>query len=96
MQKKSKASAEDIFMTLSTVVYKSGLEIIFELEEKGRRAGHFRGIIYRYLSEWEQEGYVSHRIREIDITGLPYKEWIRTSGSSSPFEKYAVDLVLQS
>jgi len=74
----------------------SKVGFISELETKGMRAGHFKGVMYVHLQNWEEEGYVSHRVRETDNAGLPHLEYIRTEGKFSPFEKYLTDLILQS
>ncbi|MDD5417054.1 MAG: hypothetical protein PHU12_03705, partial [Candidatus Aenigmarchaeota archaeon] len=61
---KPKATTDDLFNTLSSSTWKTGLEIIAELESKGFRAGHFRGAMYVYFSKWEEEGLIKHRIRK--------------------------------
>lgn len=64
IMRKPKATYEDLYNTLSFTKWKTGLELIKELESNGKRAGHFRGTMYVYLAQWEDDGFIRVRERE--------------------------------
>ena len=80
-----KASYTDLYETLSYTLWKTGLEVIRELEGQGKPASHMRGIMYIHLSEWEDEGLIKARNRPLTpeqmAVGLtmPQREYRRTS-----------------
>ena len=87
---KEKATIEDLYDVLSYHVWKKGLEIIEELEESGKKAGHFRGVMYVHFSRWEEEGFIESREAEMtewekEHIGLPRREYHKIS-AGSPFD----------
>ena len=58
-----KATIDDLYGVLSYNVWKTGLEIIKELEDSGKRASSLRGSMYVYLNDWEEQRLVKSRKR---------------------------------
>lgn len=82
----TKATAQDLYDTLSYKVWKSGLEMIQELKDSGKKvSGYFNANKYIYLSEWEMEGLIRSRERALSEERLrirrriPQREYLRIS-----------------
>src|SRR3989344_791210 len=86
---REKATLDDLYNTLSYQVWKTGLEIKAELQASGKRLGFWMsGGIYAYLHEWEDEGLITSRERDISEellrirSGIPQREYKRISTGS--------------
>ncbi|MBS3152510.1 hypothetical protein J4230_03820 [Candidatus Woesearchaeota archaeon] len=78
---KRKATLCDLYNTLSYREWKTEPELIEELEKQGMKAGHFRGTMYINFYQWEQQGYITSRERELSMVAaaLKLREYLRVS-----------------
>ncbi len=60
----NQATWDDFFSRFSDQ-YKTGLEIIEELERDGFKAGHMKSRMYEHLSQWQSEGRLEMRYRKL-------------------------------
>lgn len=88
-----KAHIFDLYDKLSLVEWKTGRELIEELNKEGYKTAHLGGTMYVYLSMWEDENYIKSQKREIteeefqlweDLgyrreNKLPQREYLRKS-----------------
>jgi hypothetical protein len=75
------ATFMDLYEALGLSEYKTGLELLADIKEQGKRTGHLRGIMYVRLSRWEDEGFVESRVRASESVGvdIPQHEYKRVS-----------------
>ena len=62
---KKKATYADLYETFSQTVWKTGLELLREIEEQDKKVGHLKGVMYVQFNRWEDEGYIRSRKREL-------------------------------
>jgi len=61
-----KATLQDLYDTLSYRDWKTGLQMIQELKDSGKKvSGYFNANKYIYLAQWEDEGLIRSREKEL-------------------------------
>jgi len=63
---KPKATKDDLYNQLSYHDWKYGMQMLKELETKGLRARHMRGVMYVHLQLWGEQGLVESRLEDLE------------------------------